>query len=132
LFISSPENLERLEELKEINRRLALEPDLEPGERDRLLEVGRVFVMAALSMHSEEVAPTQALPLLVWELATTTDPAVLARLAEVVLMVVPCHNPDGMDMVVEYCRRPPGPLRETTCPSITVTSATTTTAISSL
>lgn len=104
-FISSPENIGRLDELKEVNRRLALSPDLEADERDRLLAVGRVFVMAALSMHSEEVGPTQAFPLLAWELATTSDPVVLARLAEVVLMVVPCHNPDGMDMVVEYYRR---------------------------
>lgn len=104
-FISSPANLERLDELKEVNRRLALEPDLDPSEREHLVAAGRVFVMAALSMHSEEVAPTQAFPLLAHELATTSDPEVLARLDEVVLMVVPCHNPDGMDMVVEYYRR---------------------------
>ncbi len=64
--------------------------------------------MAALSMHSSEVGPTQSLPLLVHELATTDDPGVLARLEEVVLMIVPCHNPDGMDMVVEHYRQTRG------------------------
>jgi len=37
-------------------------------------------------------------------MATTQDPEVLARLEDVVLMFVPSHNPDGMDMVVEHYR----------------------------
>jgi hypothetical protein len=37
-------------------------------------------------------------------LATTEEPEILAQLDDVVLMVVLCHNPDGMDMVVEHYR----------------------------
>ncbi len=105
LFVSSPDNLAHLDQLREINRRLALEPELATAERDRLVEQGRVFVMATLSMHSGEVAPAQALPLFAWEAATSADPALAARLDDVVLMFVPCHNPDGMDMVVEHYRK---------------------------
>jgi hypothetical protein len=104
-FVSAPENLARLDELKALNRRLALEPDIPDAEREELVRTGRVFVMATLSMHSTEVAPSQSLPLFAYEMATTDDPAVLERLSQVVLMVVPNHNPDGMDMVVSHYRK---------------------------
>ncbi len=104
LFASAPENLERLDELRAINRRLALDTGLSDAEREALVGAGRAFVMATLSMHSTEVGPSQSLPAYAFELATTDDPAVGAQLAKVVWMIVPCHNPDGMDMVVEHYR----------------------------
>ncbi len=104
VFFSTEENIARLPELREVNRRLALEPALTAKEVDGLVQRGRVFLMAMLSMHSSEVAPAQALPLLAYELTTTDDPALLQEMRDVVLMVVPTHNPDGMDMVVEHYR----------------------------
>ena len=104
-FVSAPGNLARLDELRRINERLALDPDIPAEERAGLVRDGRVFVMETLSMHSDEVGPTQALPAWVHELATTQDAATLSRLAQVVLMIVPSHNPDGMDMVVRYYRQ---------------------------
>jgi hypothetical protein len=104
-FISAPGNLERLDELQEINRRLALDPKIPEKERAALIRDGRVFVMETLSMHSGEVAPSQSLPIFAHRMAATDDPETLARLGEVVLMMVPCHNPDGMDMVVEHYRK---------------------------
>jgi hypothetical protein len=103
-FISTPENLERLEELQETNRRLALDPAIPPDERAELVRNGRVFLLETLSMHSGEVGPSQSLPIFAHRMATTEDPEILARLNDVVLMMVPCHNPDGMDMVVEHYR----------------------------
>ena len=105
LFISSPSNIDNLARLREINRRLALEPDLPAEERDRLVAEGRVFVMVTLSMHSEEVAPSQMLPLFAYQVAAERDLALLGDLEKAVLLVVPCHNPDGMDMVVENYRK---------------------------
>ncbi len=100
-FISAPENLVRLDELRTINQQLAWNTDLDSATRARYLKEGRVFVLGTLSMHSGEVGPSQAAPLIVYEAATTNDPARLAILAETVYMMVPCHNPDGMDMVVK-------------------------------
>ena len=100
-FISSEENVSKLEELKVINRELALNPGLGKEELQDMLEHGKVFVLATLSMHSSEVAPTQAAPLIAWEYATTEDPKKLEWLDNVVYMMVPCHNPDGMNMIVE-------------------------------
>lgn len=104
IFISSPENLDRLDELRSINRRLALDPSIPDTEREKLIEDSPVTLMATLSMHSTEVAPAQTLPLLTYSLATSDDPETLRWLDDVVIMVVACLNPDGMDMIVEHYR----------------------------
>ncbi|MBN1163217.1 MAG: hypothetical protein JXB45_01430 [Candidatus Krumholzibacteriota bacterium] len=100
-FISSPENIENLEELREINRRLALDHSLGKSEQKVLIERGKVFFLATLSMHSNEVGPSQSAPLLAYDLATTDVQETVQWLDDVVYMMVPCHNPDGMDMVVD-------------------------------
>ncbi len=100
-FVSSQENISRLQELKEINRRLATEGELSQAERDDLVEKGRVFFLFTLSMHSTEVGPSQAAPLITYELITSEDPEVEEMLDDAVYMFVPCHNPDGMDMIVD-------------------------------
>lgn len=102
LFISSEENIANLESLKEINRRLALDPNIPDQEREKMIENGRVFVLATLSMHSTEVGPTQSLPILAYDLATTDNSENLKWLNDVVYTIVPCHNPDGMDMIVRH------------------------------
>lgn len=100
-FISSAGNIARLEELKKINRELALNPDLEKEDLERMIRDGKVFVLGTLSMHSTEVAPSQAAPLIAYDLAGTDDPKKEEWLDRVVYMMVPNHNPDGMDLVVE-------------------------------
>ncbi len=105
LFISSAANIANLENLREINRRLALDPEIPESEQVGLLNDGKVFLMAALSMHSSEVGPSQSAPTIAHNLATSTDPQVLDWLDKVVLMLIPCHNPDGMDMIVKHYRK---------------------------
>ena len=59
-LISAPENLRNLDHLREINRKLALDPAIPKAEREQMIAEGRIFVLGTLSMHSPEVAPTQA------------------------------------------------------------------------
>ena len=101
VFVSSADNIARLDEFKKINRELALNPDLGEEELQRMVREGKVFVLATLSMHSTEVAPSQSAPLIAWDFASTSDPRKEEWLDNVVYMMVPCHNPDGMDMIVE-------------------------------
>jgi hypothetical protein len=100
-FISSEKNISNLERLREINRELALNPDLSEKKQNEFIRDGRVFFLATLSMHSTEVAPTQAAPLIAYKLITSDDPLIRKYLNDVVYMMVPNQNPDGMDMVVE-------------------------------
>ncbi len=111
-FISSENNIERLDRMKEINRRLALDPSIPENELEGMVENGVVFFLATLSMHSAEVGPSQSAPLIIYDLLTTTDPVKLKWLSDVVYMMVPCHNPDGMDMVVEHYRKYKGTKHE--------------------
>jgi hypothetical protein len=102
-FISSEENIKNLDKLKEINRKLALDPDLKDSERDSLVKNGKVFFLATLSMHSSEVGPSQAAPIIAYELVTNSALSIQhSALDQVVYMLVPNHNPDGMDMIVEH------------------------------
>jgi hypothetical protein len=105
LFVSSEKNISDLDTLREINRRLALDPGIPDAGRARLLDEGRVFLLATMSMHSDEFGPTQAVPRIAHFLAETKDPDWLERLDRVVLMIVPNHNPDGMDMAVANYRK---------------------------
>jgi len=104
-FISSAKNIKNLDRLQEINKSLALDPTLSEQQRSVLTDEGRVFVLATLSMHSNEVAPSQSAPLIAYDLATTDDPEKLRWMEDVVYMMVPCHNPDGMDMVVNNFKK---------------------------
>jgi hypothetical protein len=99
-FISSEKNIKNLNRLKEINRELALNPSLSDSKQKDYIKEGRVFFLATLSMHSSEVAPAQSAPLIAYKLITSDDPQIKKHLDDVVYMVVPTHNPDGMDLVV--------------------------------
>lgn len=101
-FISSEENINNLEKLKEINEELALNYNLSEEKRNQYKKEGKVFVIFTLSMHSNEVGPSQALPLIAHELITSNDKEITSWLENVVYMVIPNHNPDGMDMVVHH------------------------------
>jgi hypothetical protein len=98
--ISSEDNINNIEELKEINRKLALDYNLSKQEVDGLKAKGRVFVLGTLSMHSNEVAPAQAAPQIAYMLAKAQGADTLKWLSNTVYMMVPSHNPDGMNMVV--------------------------------
>lgn len=104
-FLSAEDNIRRLDRLRQINRTLALEANLTESERASLFDEGRVFIVGSLSMHADEVGPSQAVPVLAFKLITTKDPAQLQWLADTVYMMIPCHNPDGMDMVVAHYRK---------------------------
>ena len=99
-MISNEQNIANLDKLKEINKQLALNPNLSEEQRARMIKDGKVFIYATLSMHSNEVGPSQASPLIAYELVTSKDPQIRGWLDKTVYMMVPCHNPDGMDMVV--------------------------------
>ncbi len=104
-FLSSADNIRNLDKLKSINKRLALDTEIPAQEKKDLISQGKVFVLGTLSMHSTEVAPSQSAPLIAYDLIGTSDPSKLQWLDDVVYMMVPNHNPDGMDMVVNHYQK---------------------------
>jgi len=107
-FISGEGNISNLDALKVINRELALNPELEKEQLEEMVTGGKTFVLATLSMHASEVGPSQSASLIAYDLATTTDPKKLQWLEDVVYMMVPCHNPDGMNLIVNNYRKHAG------------------------
>ncbi len=105
LFVSSSGNIANIDRLKDINRQLALKPDLTDSRRENLVDEGRVFFLMTLSMHSTEVGPSQAAPLIIYEMITSDDPKMQFILDNTVYMITPCHNPDGMNMIVENYKK---------------------------
>ena len=101
-FFSHPENIQNLDVLRKINRELALNHNLSEEKRKQYVQKGKVFFVATLSMHANEVGPSQAAPLIAHKLLTTQDPDTTGWMKDVVYMMVPSHNPDGMDMIVNH------------------------------
>ena len=102
IILSSPENLARLERLRDIARLLAKPGDLTPEQSQQLVDEGKVIALVTCTIHSTEVGSTQMVTEFVHDFATTQDPERLAWMDEVVLLVMPSINPDGQLMVVDW------------------------------
>jgi len=73
VFLSSEKNINNLNLLKEINKELAINGNLTEEQVDAYAKEGKVFVLATLSMHSDEVGPAQAAPLEVYRIASSKE-----------------------------------------------------------
>lgn len=114
LFISSEDNLARLDRWKDISRRLALARDLTDGEARELAREGRAVVWIDSGLHSSEVAHAQHAPLLAHHMATDDSDETRRIRDDVVLLLMPVMNPDGQDIVVDWYREQRGTEWETT------------------
>ncbi len=102
--ISSPENISRLEEHREIAKKLA-GGKISPDEAVRLAEEGRTIALITCSMHASECGPTQMSPELGYVLATDDSPQIRNILENVILLLVPSWNPDGNILTTDWYRR---------------------------
>ena len=115
-IISSPENLARLDEIRRVNMRIAHPEGLTDSAAHRLAAQGKVIVDISGGLHASEIAGSQHTPLLAYRLlANANDATTKAILDNVVLFLWPSINPDGQDIVVNWCRardeqKNPGPM----------------------
>jgi hypothetical protein len=117
LIISSPANLARLPELRDINAKLADPRRIaSDNERTRLLQDGRTVVLVTSSVHSTEVGGHLTPAMLAYRLASDSGPDVRAILDQVVLLLVPTLNPDGVTIVSRWYNRTLGTPAEGTAP----------------
>jgi hypothetical protein len=104
-FISSEENLRELDRYREISRRLALARDLDEPEARALAEQGRAIVWIDGGLHATEVAHAQHTPVLAHHLVTSEDPEVERIRREVIILLMPVMNPDGLEITTAWYRR---------------------------
>lgn len=104
-LISSPENLARIDQIRRINLRFAHPEGLTDDEAHRLARDARIIVDISGGLHASEIAGSQHTPLLAYELLSHADePRNKAILDNVVLFLWPSINPDGQDIVVNWCK----------------------------
>jgi hypothetical protein len=102
-LVSSPDNLKKIDGLREIARRLAHPQGLTDAEAKKLAHAGKAFVHIDGGLHSTEVAGPQHTPQLLYDLVSkANEPETKAILHNVVVMLWPTINPDGQQMVAEW------------------------------
>jgi hypothetical protein len=103
-LISSEENLRNLDKWKAMNRKMAL-GQATKAEAEAFAREGKVFVWIDSSMHATEVAPAQHSPDLAYKMLTDESEETRRIRDRVILVQVPCTNPDGMTMVSHWYRK---------------------------
>jgi Zinc carboxypeptidase len=103
--ITSEANRARLEEIRRANLRLADPRGLAPEEALRIVREGKTIVALNHGIHSTEVGAYQTPLETAYWLASSQDPEVLEILDRTVVLMLPSHNPDGAQRVVEWYRK---------------------------
>ena len=104
-FITSEANHRNLEDYRSIQQRLADPRSLGEGEAEALIRKGRAVVMINCSIHATEIGASQMSMQLAYDLASGDDPATRRILDNVILLLTPMHNPDGIQMVADWYRK---------------------------
>lgn len=105
--ISSPANLAKLEEYKQIQAQLADPRKLgAPGVRDKkaaeLIARGKTIVLITCGIHSTEVGSYLSSTLIAHRLASSNDTEIQSILDNTIVLLVPSLNPDGVDIVKDW------------------------------
>ncbi|WKN45593.1 M14 family zinc carboxypeptidase [Tunicatimonas pelagia] len=104
LFISSKENLRQLDKWKEISAKLA-RARIPDDEAQQLAQEGKAIIWIDGGIHSTERAATQFPPELAYMVATE-ETAEMKKIREnVIFMLMPNINPDGLDIVADWYKR---------------------------
>lgn len=105
ISISSPENLSRRDELRSILARLNDPRTLEPEEIEPLVNQGIPTAFLLCTQHSNEIGAALMTLELAARLAGQDDPDTIEVLENVMTVIIPSHNPDGHQMIVEWYKR---------------------------
>jgi len=109
-IVSSPENLQKLDEYKDISRRLALAEGLNDGQARALAARGKAVVWIDGGLHANETLGAQQLIETVYQLVSRSDEETRRFLNDVIVLAVDA-NPDGHELVASWYMREQDPLR---------------------
>ena len=101
MLISAPENLEKLAHYQEIQREIAL-PTKSGAELDALVQEGKSVVLINCNLHSTEIASSQMSMELAHLFATAETLQIKEILENVIILLIPSANPDGLNIVVDW------------------------------
>jgi hypothetical protein len=104
-IISSPNNMAKLERLREVNLRISDPRGLTEQEIKKLIGEGRAVICQSMSLHASEIGGTQMAPELPYDLLSRRDEETQRILDNVVFLMVPSFNPDGAIMVSDWYQK---------------------------
>lgn len=116
-FISSEKNMAQLEKWREISEKLS-RVEITEEEARRLAKDGKAIVWFDGGMHATERAHAQMTSELMWKVASEETEEMQKIRENVITLVVPVINPDGLDIVVDWYRKNLGTPYETSSPPI--------------
>jgi len=105
VIISSPNNLARLDELRQVNLKISDPRGLAEQEVKKLVGEGRAVVCQSMSLHASEIGGTQMAPELAHDLLARQDEETERILNNVIFLMVPSFNPDGAIMVADWYQK---------------------------
>ena len=100
--ISSEANMARLDGIRADARAIADPRKLTPAAAEELLARAVPVVMISIAMHSNEVAAPQFAMELAWNLSTSEAEPWKSMREKSVVVLLPCTNPDGLDMISHW------------------------------
>ena len=104
--ITAEENMSRLDRFREIAGRLKDSRGLAEAEARQLAKEGKSILLITCSLHASEVAASQMSMELAYDLVTGKGFFDVEKaLRDVIVLLVPTHNPDGNQMVVDWYRK---------------------------
>ncbi len=101
--ITSPANLRRIDQIRRNQARLADPRGVPDAELQQLIRTQPAVALIGASLHGNEIMATQMSMELAYSLAT--DPELAAALEDVVVLLVPGMNPDGLDITRNWWLR---------------------------
>ena len=104
-LISSEANLAKAEHYRDISKRLAYVRGVSPEAARALAREGKAVVWIDNGLHASEVATAQHAFLLAHRVATDESAEMREIRDNVILVLLPTVNPDGMNMVVDWYRK---------------------------
>src|SRR5262245_7092027 len=102
--VSTPENLERLDEIRQDVQRLAAGSGLAGGEKDRLVRRTPLVVWLAYGVHGNESSSAEAAMGAAYVLAAGQGETA-EMLKNVVVLIDPLQNPDGRERYINGYRQ---------------------------
>jgi hypothetical protein len=104
-IITSERNHKNLDRYREFQRLLADPRKISEEDAEKMIADGKTVVMINCSIHASEIGASQMSMKLACDLATDNDPTTLQILDNVILLLVPMHNPDGIQIVADWYRK---------------------------
>jgi hypothetical protein len=103
-IITAPENHKNLAHYQQIAQRLARAEGITEAQARALAGQGKAVVWIDGGLHANEVAGSQQLMEMVWEMVSRNDVETQRFLHDVILLCVPA-NPDGLELVANWYMR---------------------------